>query len=163
MIAQGWYTGVAACTCVNASGSRNTPCKLQRASSDQCTSSGVTVSVSDHAKFTSRAACMHMRFQRCSWSQPSIIQQASTLGFIRSDFPCVFVSCLLDRKSKSRSVGTVWNSTVDFFCWEIFGFWLKPFLFHKQSYMLRFSIVQVGWLVGCDLVPLLGMYVSTTF
>jgi len=34
MIAQGWYTGVAACTRVNASGSRNTPCKLQRSSSD---------------------------------------------------------------------------------------------------------------------------------
>jgi len=55
--------------------------------SHQCTSSGV--SVSNHAKCASSAACMHTLLQRCFVSQPSIMQQASALGFIRSVPPSV--------------------------------------------------------------------------
>ena len=101
MITQRWYFGVAACERVNTSGSRNvhTSCKLQCWSSDQCASLGV--SVSDIAKCASRALCMHSRFQRCFGSQPSIIQQASTLGFIHSQggscLPAACVVCLLER------------------------------------------------------------------
>jgi len=53
------------------------------------------------------------------------------------------------------------NSTVAKICREFFGFGAKSFFsFGKKSHTLQFSIVQVGWLVGCDLVLNLGMYVT---
>jgi len=53
------------------------------------------------------------------------------------------------------------NSTVAKICREFFGVGANNrFSCGKKSHTLRFSIVQVGWLVGCDLVLLSGMHVT---
>ena len=143
MIAHGWYTGVAACTRVNASGSRNTPCKLQRSSSDQCTSSGV--SVSDHAKCVSQATCMHTRSQRYFGSQPSIVNlyaRASALRFI-SCVPTPVCLLIVSLGFENGSVRTVWNSTVQFLNKLVVGtgFWtciLSPVFWAGLSQINRF-------------------------
>ena len=143
MIAQGWYTGVAACTRVNASCSRNTLCKLQRSSSNQCTSS--VVSVSDHAKCASRAACMHTRFQRCFGSQPSIIQQASALEFIRFSLVCLSLVSWIEnpRAVQLKRFGIPQL----IFLPGNFWFWGKTqFFFTKNPYVAIFYCS--GWLVG---------------
>jgi len=99
-------------------------------------------------KMCLRAACMHTRFQRCFRSQPSIIQQACALGFIRSVLPCVLVSCLLDRECKNRSVGTAWKFTLIFLPGN-FLFWAKTcFFLIKNLILCEFLLFRlVGWLV----------------
>jgi len=128
---------------VKARGSKNvhTPCKLQHSSSDQCTSSGV--SVSDHAKCASRAACMHTRFQRCFGSQPSIIQQASALGFIRSVAPSV---CAVSLGSRTVQLEPLGIAQFIFFSGNFFLFWAKKCFFpQKIPYVAIFY--SLGWLV----------------
>jgi len=52
------------------------------------------------------------------------------------------------------------NSTVAKICREFLGFGAKIFFFGPKIHTLRISIVEVRWLVGCDLVQLLGIYVT---
>jgi len=128
----------------------------------KCTSSGV--SVSDHAKCALRAACMHTRIQRCFGSQPSIMRSSlcarihPALEPLCSDSSCsvppscVSWLCLLDRERFS-------GNSLKFHSLFVFAgkFWVlepKTIFFHQKSHTLRFSIFKVGWLVGCDLVPL---------
>jgi len=95
---------------------------------------------------------------------PALDHTTGLCARIHPLLPCVLVSCLLDRKSKSRSVKTVWDSTVDFFAGKLLVLGQNPIFFHQKSLRCDFLLFRlVGWLVGCDLVSLLGMNVSTTF
>jgi len=125
---------------VNARDSKNvdTPCKVQHSSSDQWTSSGV--SVSDHA---TRAACMHTRFQRCFRSQPLIIQQASALGFIRSVAPSV---CAVSLGSRTVQLERFGIAQLIFFPREFFWFWAKN-CFSPQKIPYVAILYCLGWLV----------------
>jgi len=101
---------------------------------------------------------MHTRFQRCFGSQPSIIHQASALGFIHCVPPSQRVRCItwIEVRNVRERFGI---PRLTFFCLEIFVLVQKLFFFHKKSHTLRFCIVWVGWLVSFDLVQLLGIYV----
>jgi len=160
MIAQGWYIGVAACTRVNASGSRNvhTPCKLQRSShisapAQECP--WATMQNVPHQQLACTRFC-----KDASYPSPRSCNKP-----LRSDSSALFlppcVLCLLDRERFS------WNGLEFHSCIFLPGnFWFwgkKPFLFHQKFHTLRIFIVYVGRLVGCDLVRLLRMYVNATF
>jgi len=135
----------------------HTPCKLQPWSSVQSASSGLYESsassvpaVSDTVKCSSR----YTRFQRCFDFQSSIMANLCG-GFLFSAFPpCVLAS--LESRLKMFVDGRFKSHRYKF-CSEIFGLGAN-FFFGQKSHTLRFSIVEVGWLVGCDLLLLSWMY-----
>jgi len=114
----------------------------------------VSHDVGDKAKCVSRAACIHSRFQR---SQPSIIHQTSRMGSCTFDAPS-FLCALGSSESRFEPRTLVWNSTVEKFCRQVFGFIPNPVFSNKKSVTLRCPIGLVGWLVVCNLVRLYGIY-----
>ena len=85
---------------------------------------------------SSLPSCMRTRFQRCFGSQPSIIQQASGLGFIRS----IALSC----ESRLLHLGAGTMNIQRFRIPWLKFFVGKSWIFTKKSQTLLFSIVQIG-------------------
>jgi len=81
---------------------------------------------------------------------------------LRSDSSALFLSlcvlCIWEQFS--------WNG-LEFHCWKFlpgnFWFWSQKLFFFPQKIPYVAIFYWLGWLVGCDLVRLLGMYFGTAF